>query len=279
MPATEMDPRLTPANGRVAAVELKGRVEAERFVDGERLQCVAPSADIRVCPDGGLASQLTYGETIRVFETRQGWSFGQSESDGYVGYVPEDSLGPASLPTHRVFRLKAHAYPEPSFKSIPARVFPFGSKLSATAEEGSFVEVRGGGYVPKGQLLDLDDFVSDFVATAETFIGVPYLWGGKGPDGVDCSGLVQIALHSAGHSCPRDSDMQEAALGDPLSFHDELIRGDLMFWTGHVGIMADADTLLHANASHMAVVKENFRQAESRIYANESLQVRAVRRL
>ena len=214
-----------------------------------------------------------------MFETRQGWSFGQSESDGYVGYVPEDSLGPVSLPTHRVFRLKAHAYPEPSFKSIPARVFPFGSKLSAIAEEGSFVEVHGGGYVPRGQLLDLDDVVSDFVATAETFIGVPYLWGGKGPDGIDCSGLVQIALHSAGHSCPRDSDMQEASLGETLSFHDKLIRGDVIFWAGHVGIMTDADTLLHANASHMAVVKENLQQAESRIDANENLQVRAIRRL
>ena len=180
MSTTEMDPRLTPANDRVAAIDLRGKVEAERFVDGERLQCVAPSADIRVCPDGGLASQLTYGETIRVFETRQGWSFGQSESDGYVGYVPENALGPASPATHRVFCLKAHAYPEPSVKSIPARIFPFGSKLSAVSEEGSFVEVRGGGYVPKSQLLDLDEFVSDFVSAAETFLGVPYLWGRQG---------------------------------------------------------------------------------------------------
>ena len=279
MSTTEMDPRLTPANGRVAAIDLKGKVEAEQFVEGERLQCVAPSADIRVCPDGGLASQLAYGETIRVLETRQGWSFGQSESDGYVGYVPENSLGPVSSPTHRVFRLKAHAYPEPSFKSIPARIFPFGAKLSAVSEEGSFVEVHGGGYVPKSQLLDLGEFVSDFVATAETFIGAPYLWGGKGPDGIDCSGLIQLALHSAGHSCPRDSDMQEAALGEPLSSRDGLARGDLIFWAGHVGIMADGDTLLHANASHMAVVKENLRLAESRIKANENLQIRAIQRL
>ena len=279
MSATGMDPRLTPANGRVAAIDLKGTVEAERFVEGERLQCVAPSADIRVSPDGGLASQLTYGETVRVLETRRGWSFGQSESDGYVGYVPENSLGPVSSPTHRVYCLKAHAYPEPFFKSIPERIFPFGSKLSAVREEGGFVEVRGGGYVPKGQLLDLDDFVSDFVATAETFIGVPYLWGGKGPDGIDCSGLVQVALQSAGLSCPRDSDMQEEALGEQLSFYAELARGDLIFWAGHVGIMADRDALLHANASHMAVVKENLRPAESRIKADENLRIRAVRRL
>ena len=184
-----------------------------------------------------------------------------------------------SSPTHRIFRLKAHAYPEPSFKSIPERIFPFGAKLSAVSEEGSFVEVRGGGYVPRSQLLDLDDFVSDFVATAETFLGVPYLWGGKGPDGIDCSGLVQIALHSAGHSCPRDSDMQEQALGEPLSSNDDLARGDLIFWAGHVGIMTDGDTLLHANASHMAVVKENLRQAESRINANASLHIHAIRRL
>lgn len=278
MPATDMDPRLTPANGRVAATELRGMVEAERFVDGERLQCVAPSADIRVRPEGGLASQLMYGETIRVLETRRGWSFGQSESDGYVGYVPEKSLGSAASSTHRVLCLKAHAYPEPSFKSIPARVFPFGSKLSEVSEEGSFVEVRGGGYVPKSQLLELDEFAGDFVAVAEIFVGVPYLWGGKGPDGIDCSGLVQIALHAAGQPCPRDSDMQEAALGEPLSFREELSRGDLVFWTGHVGMMADRDTLLHANASHMAVVKESLPLAKSRINANEGLPIRAIRR-
>ena len=278
MPAIDMDPRLTPANGRVAATELRGMVEAERFVDGERLQCVAPSADIRVRPEGGLASQLMYGETIRVLETRRGWSFGQSESDGYVGYVPENSLGPAASSTHRVFCLKAHAYPEPSFKSIPAKVFPFGSKLSAVSEEGSFVEVRGGGYVPKSQLLELDEFVGDFVAVAEIFVGVPYLWGGKGPDGIDCSGLVQIALHAAGRPCPRDSDMQEAVLGEPLSFREELSRGDLVFWTGHVGMMADGDKLLHANASHMAVVKESLPSAESRINANEGIPIRAIRR-
>lgn len=273
-----MDLRLTPTNGRVAATELKGMVEAERFVDGEQLQCVAPVADIRVRPDGGLASQLMYGETVRVLETRRGWSFGQSESDGYVGYVPEKSLGSAVSPTHRVLRLKAHAYPEPSFKSIPARVFPFGAKLSAVSEEGSFIEVRGGGYVPKGQLLDLGESVGDFVATAETFIGVPYLWGGKGPDGIDCSGLVQTALHAAGRMCPRDSDMQEAVLGESLSFREELARGDLVFWTGHVGMMADGDALLHANASHMAVVKESLPSAESRIEANEGLSIRAIRR-
>ena len=122
---------------------------------------------------------------------------------------------------------------------------------------------------------------TDFVAVAERFVGTPYLWGGKSSLGVDCSGLVQLALGACGISCPRDTDMQERALGTALSnahAFDQLRRGDLLFWKGHVAIVRDEATVVHANAHHMAVEIEPTAEAIVRIRGSGS-EVTSVRRL
>jgi cell wall-associated NlpC family hydrolase len=119
----------------------------------------------------------------------------------------------------------------------------------------------------------------DFVAVAERFVGVPYLWGGKTSFGLDCSGLVQLALASCGMECPRDSDMQERALGTAIASDvSDLHRGDLMFWNGHVAILCDAGTLVHANGFHMAVATEPVADAITRIRASGS-EVTSVKRI
>jgi cell wall-associated NlpC family hydrolase len=146
----------------------------------------------------------------------------------------------------------------------------------------NFVRLADGGFVFAAHLCPLDEPESDFVAVAERLLHAPYLWGGKSSLGVDCSGLVQISLDAAGVISPRDTDLQQQALGRPLPVEDRLSgleRGDLVFWRGHVGIMRDAETLLHANAHHMMVANEPLAEARDRIFGGTGALITSIRRL
>jgi cell wall-associated NlpC family hydrolase len=173
--------------------------------------------------------------------------------------------------------LRTLAFPGPSIRLPPIEGLSLGCRLAIARIDGPLAVTEANGFVPACHLKPLDTSEPDFVAVAETFIGVPYLWGGKTSLGLDCSALVQLALTTSGITCPRDSDMQEHALGSavPLS---ELQRGDLVFWKGHVAIARDAATLVHANAFHMAVAIEPLREAIARIAATGS-EVTSVRRI
>ena len=279
-----LDPRLTPARADIAAKHLEGKVEAARFVEGEPREVVEPQAPLRRAPspEAPLDTEALKGERVTVYETTdEGWAWGQLESDGYVGWLPAGALrSPGPAPTHRVVALRTLAFPGPSIKLPPLEALPLGCRLAVARIETPFALTASGGFIPARHVAPLDVSESDFVAVAERFVGAPYLWGGKTSLGLDCSGLVQVALTACGSRCPRDSDMQEKALGQPVAAADlsDLRRGDLLFWKGHVAIVRDRATLLHANAFHMAVAAESLSEAIARIRAAGS-EPTSVRRL
>jgi cell wall-associated NlpC family hydrolase len=267
------DPRLTPARPDLAAKHLEGKVTAARFVDSETFEVCEPIAPLRRAPAGEaeLMTQALKGERVAIYDRNgEGWAWGQLGDDGYVGWLPDGALTkPASAPTHKVTALSTLAFPGPSIKLPPTYSLPMGARVLVARDESPFAVTRDGLYLPRQHLGALDAKAPDFVAVAERFIGTSYLWGGKSSLGIDCSGLVQVALAAAGITSPRDSDMQQAALGqalDPAEIN-KLRRGDLLFWKGHVAIARDAETIVHANAHHMATVIENTREAIARIKA------------
>jgi len=278
---TSYDPRITPARPGLAASQLAGKVEATRFVDGQVREIADASAPVRrsPSPDAGLDTEALKGERVTIYDSNEeGWSWGQLASDGYVGWLPTSALrdsGPP--PTHRVAVPRTLVFPGPSIKLPPVEGLSFGCRLAVMRIDGPLAVTDANGFVPACHLKPLDTREPDFVAVAETFLGVPYLWGGKSSLGLDCSALVQLALTACGIACPRDSDMQERALGAPVAISD-LRRGDLVFWKDHVAIARDPATLVHANAFHMAVAVEPVAEAIPRIRAARS-KVTSVRRL
>jgi hypothetical protein len=271
----KLDPRLTPARADLAAEHLRGLVEAARFVSGVPRAVIESQTPVRRAPspDAPLDTEALMGEYVAVYEmTDEGWAWGQLADDGYVGWIPAAALGgPGPEPTHKVVAVRTLVFPGPSIKLPPLAALPFGARVAVTDIAEPFSVTANGGHIPTRHLAPFTFAEPDFVAVAERFLGTPYLWGGKSSLGIDCSGLVQLALGASGFACPRDTDLQERALGAPVTSPDfsQLRRGDLIFWTGHVAIARDPQTLLHANAFHMAVAHEPIAAAVARIRTSD----------
>jgi cell wall-associated NlpC family hydrolase len=267
-----LDPRLHAYRPDLADARLKGKVAATRFVEGTPRRVVADSAPIKAAPstDTPLATEALRGERVTVFDdTHEGWSWVQLGTDNYVGYMPTGALGPvAPEPTHRIAALRAFVYPGPDMKLPPAGVLSFASEVALAGEtttRGTAYRVLAGG---EGAIVAIQAAPrdtppeNDFVAVAERFLNVAYLWGGRTSLGLDCSALVQLSLAATGVHAPRDTDLQELALGAAVT--DGSRRGDLVFWKGHVAIMIDGEHAVHATGHAMAVVIEPLAAIESR---------------
>lgn len=291
---TELDRRRHAYRTDLAAESLAGRVEAARFVKGTPAQVAAGLLDLRrePRPDAPLDSQLLAGETVTLFDQKDGWAWVQNGTDGYVGYVPSAGLSRRVVPaTHQVAVLRTFVYPKPDLKAPPLDVLSMTGRVAVIDEENRFSRVgrdnadgeAGEAWVYSRHLVPLDDKAPDYVATALQFLGLPYLWGGRGSLGLDCSALLQIPLARAGIPCPRDSDMQAAELGLPVQTDldaPELRRGDFIFWPGHVAIALERDKVVHAHADAMLVTTETVAPITERVKAESGGRgVLAVRRL
>ncbi|MBX5026506.1 C40 family peptidase [Rhizobium lentis] len=269
---TMLDRRLHAYRPDLAEAELEGKVEASRFVEGVPARVSVPVVALRPAPElaRGIDTELLLGEAVTVFDRADGWCWVKAASDGYVGYLPAEALSEGRpAPTHIVTVPRTFLYPEPELREPHRAILSMGSRIHVAGE----AETRGNHY------LVLEDGTAifarhvqpigaldggDYVDIAARFLETPYLWGGRSGLGIDCSGLVQLAMLMVGRQAPRDTDMQATGLGQPIE-RSEIRRGDLAFWKGHVAVFEDGETILHANGHSMTVARENFEAAVDRI--------------
>lgn len=273
------DRRFDPANERVVHASMAEQADGRQVVEGVLHSINQPVVNLLAKPGGALDRQLLFGAGVEVLEVHNGFAFVRAAADGYVGYVGATKIRPHLVPTHRIISNAAQVYPKPDIKTVPFLTLPYLAELAVDGWKAGFARLATGGHVPEQFVQAVSVTAADPVATAERFLGAPYLWGGNSIWGLDCSGLVQAAFRSAGVACPADSDLQQDALGAALSPDEALQRGDLVFWKGHVGIMQSGDTLLHANAHHMRVTGEPLTEVVDRVAKSGGGDVTARRRV
>lgn len=280
----QLDPRLHAFRPDLADESLRDRVRADRFVAASSRQVRRGNLFLHQAPEtnSGIASELLFGETVRVFETRNGWAWLRNDTDGYVGYAQSAGLDEIiHAATHTVAALRTWLYPDPDLKSPPSEILSMNSRICVDRTDGQYSGLAGGGWVWSGHLARLDSFESDHAAVAMRFLGTPYLWGGRTSIGLDCSGLVQMALARCGKTVPRDSDMQETTAGEAVPFTGDyavLRHGDQVIWPGHCGFWLDENRFIHANATDMMVSIGRLEQIAGHIEKVQGDPIRAVRR-
>jgi hypothetical protein len=254
------DPRLHAYRPDLAAVSLKGEIEAAAYVEGHPGQIAVPSTALRPVPDieAAIDTELLYGEPVTVYEEKDGWAWVRSGIDGYVGYLAADTFSYEVLQSnYQVNALRTFVYERPDLKSPTQHLLSMNSLVTTSREdEDGFTELDQGGWIYRAHLVPCGVYQVDHAEVALSFLGTPYLWGGRTSLGLDCSALVQLSLMRCGFDVPRDSDLQETALDrDVLNKWnlDDLRHGDLVYWRGHCGIWLDSENFVHANATDMAV--------------------------
>lgn len=257
MTSQPYDPRIVAIRPDLADIAVAGQHFAPHYAAPMMRSAVLPISPIRAAPslDADQTSELLFGEAFALLDLTGGWAWGYSLADHYVGYMSADALGAPIAPTHRVAALEALLHSAPDAASGGSAILPRGALVMGEVE-GEWLATHHG-YLPLGALVESGSPTADPAGTAEEFIGAPYLWGGRSAKGIDCSGLVQIAWAAAGVALPRDSDLQLAALDDEQDVAPgALARGDLVFFPGHVGIMADESMIIHASRHWMEVRAE-----------------------
>jgi len=274
----KLDRRIHAYRPDLADQRLEGQVEAEHFVTGTPARIVAPKTGLyrHPAPDAPLDSEALRGDSLTILDAGdEGWNWVQLGHDDYVGWMAaNDMSADTAQPTHVVCVPSTFVFSGPDIKSAVLDILPLGASVAVGGEasdhNAQYGMIEPAGAIVMQHLMPVGEHAGDFVAVAETLLGTPYLWGGCSAFGIDCSGLVQIAMRMTGRHVPRDSDMQEETLGmalDCTAGLPALQRGDLVFWKGHLGIMQDGERLLHANAHHMAVASEPLSDAIARLEA------------
>lgn len=264
-PSVALDPRNHAARRDIADVALAGVLFAPHYAMPDLMICGVRPTMLRAegHEQSTAVSQLLPGEHFALLDVSNGWAWGYGCHDRYVGHVPLEALRAKVDATHRIVVPLALIFAQPNIKSPVVGTLPVGSRLSGR-DSGGFIETELG-FIHGRHALPIDGRLDDPVVTARSLIGLPYLWGGRGGGGIDCSGLVQIALAMADVVVPRDSDQQRDAIGHAVDPAGPLTRGDLIFVPGHVGMMASDTELIHANAHWMQVVEEPLAEVLARL--------------
>ncbi len=229
------------------------------------MKIIYPSVFMKSEPNetSSLETECLFGETVEILDNHLDWVFCKLKTDNYCGWIKKEGLGELKNPTHRVLVQRTFIYISKTPKSNSLFYLPMGAKISVQNVKSNWAEINfyydnktQTGYVPTKHIVKLHHKVKDWVKVAQLLEGTPYKWGGRDTIGLDCSALLQLSYQTYGESLPRNTSQQIRCKKKYIKNVNDLKRGCVIFWEGHVGIMIDNLNCIHANAFHMKTKTE-----------------------
>jgi hypothetical protein len=206
-----------------------------------------------------MVTQILYGEHFKIGEQMVGWSNVELAYDGYQGWIDSKMITPLPQRTLSKIEKSPFAVTGDIFSIIPVNdeqnlMLTAGSTLPVWRPYKKEFSVNKDTFKLKGEVFygELKDPRNIAIKQALKYFNAPYLWGGRSPFGIDCSGFTQIIYKMIGIQIPRDAS-QQVKVGTALSFVDEAQPGDLAFFDDeegnivHVGIIWKRNKIIHAS--------------------------------
>ena len=206
-----------------------------------------PKANMNLKPDSNseVVSQILYGEKFKIFSENKGWLKIKTIYDNYIGYIRKDKFFKKFNPTNKIYVLKSRIYKKKDNKFLKTNNYLyFGSSVSVKNKDNKFIEFENNRWIKKKDTRSINHFEKNFSKIFKLFLNTKYLWGGKTSQGIDCSALIQIYFYYNRIFFPRDTKDQIKYCKKKIN--KKLVKGDIIFWKGHVGICVNNKKFIHA---------------------------------
>lgn len=228
-----------------------------------------------------IETEALFGEKVKIINKKRDWEYCELLTDNYLGWIKTADLGENYFTTHRVLVSRTFAYSEPNIKSRPINYFSMGSKIKCKIFNKNWHKVslnkndKFETFIQTKDVVKKSHKVKDWVSSIEILKNTPYKWGGRDTIGLDCSSLIQLGLQTHRYKFPRNSSDQRKSCCKNVDIND-ISRGHLIFWDGHVGVMVDKKNILHANAHFMKVVIEPLKEVIKRIGVDKKFEIKKI---
>ena len=204
-------------------------------------------------PNSEVVSQILYGEKFKILLRRKKYIKIKTHYDNYIGYIKKGKFLENFKPSYKISKIKSRIFFKRDKRFLSSNHYLYyGSGVCKRNENKKYIEFEKNKWIKKSDIKNIDHHEKNYIKIFKFFLNTKYLWGGKTCDGIDCSALIQIYFYYNRIFFPRDTKDQIRFCKRKRGRNQ--LKGDIVFWKGHVGICLNKSRFIHAYGPKKKVI-------------------------